>query len=338
MLKHTSVTAIGNAIIDIIIKVDDSFLYDNFLDKGSMKLVDSATSQNIIKKIDLSNVLQIAGGSACNSMAILSQLRVNSKFIGNVANDDFGLQFTNSIANLGCQFFNIQDNSQPTANSIILVSKEDGERTMLTYLGASSKIANLKINDIFFQDSAYFYIEGYLWDTESSINTIKSAIDKAKYFQNKIIFSLSDSFCVDRHRQDFLDLINLEIDILFANQFEINSLLQLEEFNPELIAKFCAKFFDKIFVITLAGEGAMIFHKNEYFKISSQKIINPVDCTGAGDSFCAGFIYGLIKGCNLQDSARFGNFIAGKIINKIGARFTNEEIEEVALYLDYTKK
>jgi sugar/nucleoside kinase (ribokinase family) len=303
-----------------------------------MKLVDSATSQNIIKKIDLSNVLQIAGGSACNSMAILSQLKVNSKFIGNVANDEFGLQFSSSIANLGCQFFNIQDNSQPTAHSIILVSKEDGERTMLTYLGASSKIANLKINDNFFQDSAYFYIEGYLWDTETSINAIKSSINKAKYSRNKIIFSLSDSFCVDRHRQDFLDLINKDIDILFANQFEITSLLQIEEFKTELIAKFCSKFFDKIFIITLAGEGAMVFHENKYFKISSQKIINPVDSTGAGDSFCAGFIYGLIKGFNLEDSAKFGNFIAGKIINKIGARFTNEEIQELVSYLQYIKK
>ncbi len=246
MLKQVSVTAIGNAIIDIIVKVDDNFLNDNSLDKGSMKLIDSETSQNIIQKIDLSNVLQIAGGSACNSMAILSQLKVNSKFIGNVANDEFGLQFSSSIANLGCQFFNIQDNSQPTAHSIILVSKEDGERTMLTYLGASSKIANLKINDNFFQDSAYFYIEGYLWDTETSINAIKSSINKAKYSRNKIIFSLSDSFCVDRHRQDFLDLINKDIDILFANQFEITSLLQIEEFKTELIAKFCSKFFDKI--------------------------------------------------------------------------------------------
>lgn len=338
MLKQVSVTAIGNAIIDIIVKVDDNFLNDNSLDKGSMKLIDSETSQNIIQKIDLSNVLQIAGGSACNSMAILSQLKVNSKFIGNVANDEFGLQFSSSITNLGCQFFNIQDNSQPTAHSIILVSKEDGERTMLTYLGASSKIANLKINDNFFQDSAYFYIEGYLWDTETSINAIKSSINKAKYFRNKIIFSLSDSFCVDRHRQDFLDLINQDIDILFANQFEITSLLQIEEFKPELIAKFCSKFFDKIFIITLAGEGAMVFHKNKYFKIASQKIVNPVDSTGAGDSFCAGFIYGLINGFSLEDSAKFGNFIAGKIINKIGARFTDEEIQELVSYLEYIKK
>lgn len=337
MLKHTSITAIGNAIIDIIIKVDDRFLHDNFLDKGSMKLVDSATSQNIIKKIDISNILQIAGGSACNSMAILSQLKVASRFIGNVANDDFGIKFRDSITNLGCDFVNVGDSTLPTAHSIILVSNQDGERTMLTHLGGASNIANLIVGDDFFRDSAYFYIEGYLWDKEQSIKIIKSAISRAKALNNKIIFSLSDSFCVDRHRNDFLSLINQDVDILFANQFEIISLLEIKSFNIDSVLKFSAQFKDKILVITLGNQGAMVFYNQQYFIVPPLQIVRPIDSTGAGDAFCAGFIYGLINNYDLVKSAELGNLIAGKIITKIGARFTSEEIQEVALYLDHTK-
>jgi sugar/nucleoside kinase (ribokinase family) len=321
------VSAIGNAIVDILILIDDNFLIENSITKGSMTLIDKVTAE----KLSLLQYKKIsAGGSACNSVATISALGIKCSFTGKIGKGSFGKIFSNNLSEVNCDFnaqYSNLDNS--TSRSFILVSKEDGERTMLTYLGESSELENIHNKQII-DNSEIIYIEGYLWDKENTISILDNIIESAKNNSKITAFTLSDSFCVLRHKESFLKLIK-NIDILFANEDEIKILTNitgpiLEHYKYDNIFKINPNI--KI-IVTMSANGSAVITKDNLKHIKTNKISNVTDSTGAGDAFAAGFLLSLSNQLNLEESAKIGNLLASKIIQKIGARFDNEDINEI---------
>jgi fructokinase len=324
-MKNKKITAIGNAIVDIVCEVEDSFLDENLLIKGSMSLIDEA------KAVELANLKAVktdSGGSAGNTIAAIAQLGCKASFIGKVANDDFGHKFVNQIEKAGVKFSAKNRAESSSAQSFILVTK-DGQRTMCTFLGCASQIFDEDIRENDIKDSEIIYLEGYLWDQESTIKALKKSIELAKKNQVKIAFTLSDSFCVSRHKKDFLSLINNDLDILFANEDEIKELLgidNIEANNFQILKDFFAKNPNLIAAITRGEKGCVVFQNNQVHQVNSEEIITPLDTTGAGDCFAAGFLFGLVDGYETKKAAWLGNSLAAKIIQKFGARFIDGEI------------
>lgn len=312
------ILAIGNAIVDVLCKVDDDFLSQNNLVKGSMSLID----ENVAEKLSsLPSEKTTSGGSAGNTIAAIAQFGISSAFIGKVANDDFGKKFITEISKTGCKFLNKNFSNELTAKSFILVTP-DAQRTMCTFLGCASQITEDDIRNEDFKDVSTLYLEGYLWDAPETILALKKAIKLAQENNVKIAFSLSDSFCVSRHKSDFLDLINNDLDILFANEDEA------KELTPNFTEVF-AKNDKLIAIITKSEKGCEVFSNSSSIEISAQEVENLTDTTGAGDAFAAGFLLEMSKDSNLEESAKFGNILASKIIQKFGARFEEEEIENL---------
>lgn len=324
-MKNKKITAIGNAIVDIVCEIEDKFLEDNLLAKGSMSLIDEA------KAVDLANLKAVkidSGGSAGNTIAAIAQLGCKASFIGKVANDDFGHQFVNQIEKAGVNFTVNNRANSSSAQSFILVSK-DGQRTMCTFLGCASQIFEEDIHENDIKDSEIIYLEGYLWDQESTIKALKKAIELAKKNKVKIAFTLSDSFCVSRHKEDFLKLISNDLDILFANEDEIKELLgvkNIETNNFQELRDFFAKNPNLIAAVTRSEKGCVIFDKTQIDQVKPEKTVTPIDTTGAGDCFAAGFLFGLVDGYENKKAAWLGNSLAAKIIQKFGARFCDGEI------------
>lgn len=319
------IIGIGNAIVDFFIKIEDSFLKENNLVKGSMSLVD----QNFVKA-NLNSKFEkfCSGGSIGNSISNLSLLGAKVEFIGNVGNDHTGKLFIEQIENENCKFKGFISPNQSTASSFIFVSP-DGQRTMATYLGCAPQIDPSLINEKLFADGKILFIEGYLWDRPESILSIKKAIKLAKQQQLKIAFSLSDGFCVDRHQKDFLELIKHDIDILFANESEIAKLTNFSILDSNLIQKFISDLNPKlILALTLGAKGSAIFYNDQLFPVEGYEVKNVVDTTGAGDIFASAFLYQFQNGKSFIDCANFANFLASKIIQKFGARFELNEIEK----------
>jgi fructokinase len=315
------ITAIGNAIVDIVCKIDDQFLLDHKLIKGSMSLID----ENFAEKLSKLKIEKItSGGSAGNTIAALAQLDVETGFIGKVAKDDFGKKYIDEIEKTSCKFLNQNKSQKISAKSFILITP-DAQRTMCTFLGCASEITEEDIDEDVIKNSSILYLEGYLWDSAETILSLKKAINLAKKHQVKIAFSLSDSFCVSRHKKDFLQLIKSDLDLLFANEAEVVELLDMQSFSIEKL-KFNSDKSNFIAALTRSQNGCIILQGEKYFEVSASKIDKLVDTTGAGDSFAAGFLYGLVNDFNLEKSARLANQLAGKIIQKIGARFEKEEI------------
>jgi len=324
--KSYQLIGIGNSIMDYFCHVSDDFLIKNSLVKGSMALIDKSQMTNL-------NQLSIekfsSGGSVANTINNISQLEKNSDnfpiaFIGSIGSDLAGQQFMNDLKNNNIDYIGQINKNLDTASSFIFITP-DGQRTMCTYLGCSPNIELKNINLDYLANCKILYIEGYLWDNPTTIETIKTIISLAKKQQCKIAFSLSDSFCVERNHQEFLELISRDIDILFANELEINKLCQISQFNSEIINNFIAKLNQNIILATtLSDKGCQIFFDKSYISIPTlQK--KPIDTTGAGDSFASGFLYGLIKGLEINKCGEIGNIFAGKIIEKIGARFSLQE-------------
>ena len=305
------VLGIGNAIVDVICKVEESFLSENNLTKGTMKLVDETEFKKLLSNLKIEET--IAGGSVANSIVGLSQLGNAVSFIGKVNNDELGNKYEKSLTNEKVKYcYQKKKESIPTGTCLILITP-DSERTMCTFLGIAGKVSDKDIDENAVKNSELIFLEGYLWDEGKP----KSAFDKAISLSKKTAMSLSDKFCVDRHKKSFLDLVNNKLDITFTNEQEIISLIDAKNFN-EVIS--FAKQLKKLIVITRSNKGSIAIQNNEVIECYSQKNLKIVDLTGAGDLFAAGFLHGHINNFTVKESLKKGTEMASKVIQIFGAR------------------
>ena len=321
--KNVDLIGLGNAIVDIIVNVKDDFLELNSLKKGSMNLINTNESEQLLNKCKV--IKQISGGSSANTVTCLASLGNNVQFIGRVKNDKFGSFFSSDIKKSNT-IFNALPTSEgpPTAHSIILITP-DAQRTMCTYLGASVEFEHQDIDFKSIMRSKYLYLEGYLWDSELAKNAFIEAAKVAKSSQTKIILSLSDSFCVDRHRESFLELINHYVDIVFCNEAEVLSLFKKDKLESckEEISSLC-----QLVVVTLGDKGSLIISKNKTEVIKANVMGKVIDTTGAGDIYAGGFIHGLIKNYSTKRCGEIGAICAGQIITEFGSR-SNVNLQEL---------
>ncbi len=306
-----NILGIGNAIVDVICKVDDEFLAKNNLAKSNMKLIDETEFKKLLGNLKIEET--VSGGSVANSIVGLSQLGNKVGFIGKVNNDNLGQKYEQGLKKEKVEYFYTKKNEDlPTGTCLILITP-DSERTMCTFLGTAGKINKKDINTQAIKNSEITFLEGYLWDEGEP----KEAFNEAIKYSNKIAMSLSDKFCVDRHKKSFLDLVQNKLDITFANEQEILELIDAKSFD-EVIS--FGKKLDKIIVITRSDKGSIVINKNEVVKCESQKNLKILDLTGAGDLFAAGFLHGHINNMSLKESLIKGTEMASKIIQQIGAR------------------
>jgi len=305
------IIGIGNAIIDVLGKVDDNFLKKNQLIKGSMKLINQTELNKILSTIKIEK--KIAGGSVANSMVGLSHLQNDTFFIGKISNDDLGEGYEQDLKNQKVTFcYKKKKEVIPTGTCIVLITP-DNERTMCTFLGASATISVNDIDENIIKNSDMSILEGYLWDSNDSKLAFKKIIKNSK----KKIMSLSDKFCVERHKTDFLDLVKNHLDIIFANEHEILTLLDTKDLNK--VIDFC-KTIKKLVVVTRSNKGSMAVFENKVEECPAKQNLKIIDLTGAGDLFLAGFMDGYIKNKKLKECLNIGTEMASKIIQKIGAR------------------
>ena len=305
------VLGIGNAIVDVICKVEDNFLSKNNLTKSTMKLVDETEFKKLLSNLKIEET--IAGGSVANSIVGLSQLDNPVSFIGKVNNDELGNKYEKSLTNEKVKYcYQKKEETIPTGTCLILITP-DSERTMCTFLGIAGKISDKDIDENSVKNSELIFLEGYLWDEGDP----KKAFDKAINISKKTAMSLSDLFCVERHKKSFFDLVNNKLDITFANEQEIFSLINKKNFND--VISFGKKL-GKLLVITRGEKGSVAIQKNEVFECNSKKNLKIVDLTGAGDLFAAGFLHGYINNLSIKESLEKGTEMSSKIIQKIGAR------------------
>tara|TARA_Y100001958_G_C21199939_1_gene526767 strand:- start:62 stop:991 length:930 start_codon:yes stop_codon:yes gene_type:complete len=307
------VLGIGNAIVDVICKVDDNFLSKNGLTKSTMKLVNEDEFKTITANLKIEGT--ISGGSVANSIVGLSQLKNEVGFIGKINNDKFGNKYEEGLKKEKVKFFYSKKNEDiPTGTCLILITP-DSERTMCTFLGIAGKINATDIDIEAIKKSEVTFFEGYLWDEGHP----KKAFEKAIKNSKKTAMSLSDKFCVDRHKINFLDLVKNSLDITFANEQEILSLIDAKNFD-EVIS--FAKSLGKLIVITRGEKGSMAIKNDEIVEFGIQKNLKIVDLTGAGDLFAAGFLHGHINNLSIKESLQKGTEMSSKIIQKIGARLS----------------
>ncbi|MDA8891072.1 adenosine kinase [Candidatus Pelagibacter sp.] len=305
------ILGIGNAIVDVICKVEDKYLLDNKLTKSTMKLVDEVEFKKLLSTLKIEST--VSGGSVANSIVGLSQLGNNTGFIGKVSDDDLGQKYEDGLKKENVNYFYSKKKEVlPTGTCLILITP-DSERTMCTFLGTAGKIneGDVDINSI--KNSEITFLEGYLWDEGEP----KSAFDKAIESSNKVAMSLSDLFCVERHKPHFLNLVKNKLDITFANEQEITSLINAKNFE-EVISY--AKQLKKIIVVTRGEKGSIAIHNNDVTECDSKKDLKVVDLTGAGDLFAAGFLHGYIRNLGTKESLKKGTELSSKIIQRIGAR------------------
>ncbi len=305
------VLGIGNAIVDVICKVKESFLSENNLTKSTMKLVDEAEFKKLLSNLKIEET--IAGGSVANSIVGLSQFGNTVSFIGKVNDDELGNKYEKSLTNEKVKYYyQKKKESIPTGTCLILITP-DSERTMCTFLGIAEKISDKDIDENAVKNSELIFLEGYLWDEGEP----KAAFNKAMNISKKKAMSLSDQFCVERHKKSFFDLVNNKLDITLANEQEILSLIDAKSFN-EVIS--FGKQLGKLLVITRGEKGSIAIQKNEVVECESQKDLKIADLTGAGDLFAAGFLHGHINNLSIKESLEKGTEMSSKIIQKIGAR------------------
>ena len=313
--KETDLIGLGNAIVDIIVNVDDKFLEKNQLEKGSMNLINSDESELLLEHCNI--IKQISGGSSANTVVCLAELGNNVEFIGRVKNDKFGNFFSSDIKKSNTIFKTSPINKgASTAHSIILITP-DAQRTMCTYLGASVEFEPEDINFSSINNSKYLYLEGYLWDSDLAKNAFLEASKIAKLANTRIILSLSDSFCVDRHRESFLELIKNYVDILFCNESELLSLLKKDNLES---CKDYISLLSELVIVTLGSKGSLIINKNKIESIKPNLQGHIIDTTGAGDLYAGGFIHGLINNYSLKKCGEIGSLCAGNIITQLGSR------------------
>jgi len=306
------ILGIGNAIVDVICKVDESFIEKNNLTKSTMKLFfDEKEFKDLL--INLKIEKTVSGGSVANSIVGLSQLGDKVGFIGKVSDDNFGVKYEQGLEKENVEYFYSKKKEElPTGTCLILVTP-DSERTMCTFLGTAGKINENDVNSETIKKSELIFLEGYLWDEGEP----KKAFDKAIKNANKVAMSLSDLFCVDRHKAHFLNLVKNKLDITFANEQEITSLIEAKDFKD--VINFSKKL-NKLIVITRGEKGALAIQGKEVIEVGIIQNLKILDLTGAGDLFAAGFLHGIINKMSIKECLIKGTELSSKIIQKIGAR------------------
>ena len=305
------ILGIGNAIVDVICKVNDNFIAQNNLTKSTMKLVDETEFKTILSTLKIEET--VSGGSIANSIVGLSQLGNKVGFIGKISDDVLGNKYEEGLRKENVQYFySKKKETIPTGTCLILITP-DSERTMVTFLGTAGKINENDINVNAVKNSEILFLEGYLWDEGEP----KKAFEKAINNSNKVAMSLSDLFCVERHKPHFLDLVKNKLDITFANEQEIMSLIDVKNF--EDVINF-AKKIKKLIVVTRGEKGAVAINNNEITECSAKKNLKIKDLTGAGDLFAGGFLHGLINKKSIKECLQNGTDLSSKVIQIIGAR------------------
>ena len=305
------ILGIGNAIVDVLCKVSDEFLKQNSLTKSTMKLIDEEEFKKLLTSLKIEET--ISGGSVANSIVGLSQLGNQVGFIGKVNEDDLGQKYETGLIKENVKYlYGKKKESIPTGSCLILITP-DSERTMCTYLGVAGKIKDKDIKEEYVKNSELIFLEGYLWDEGGP----KKAFEKAITYSKKVAMSLSDLFCVDRHKTDFLNLVKNKLDIIFANEQEIISLSSAKSFD-EVIS--FSKQIKKNIIITRGEKGAISINQENVFEVKAKTNLNIKDLTGAGDLFAAGYLHGFINNATPKDCLIKGTELSSKIIQKIGAR------------------
>ena len=305
------VLGIGNAIVDVLCKIQDDFLIKNSLQKGTMKLIDESEFKKLLSILKIEET--VSGGSVANTIVGLSQQKINVGFIGKVNDDELGLKYEMGLKEENVKYlYNKKKEALPTGTCLILITP-DSERTMCTFLGTSGSISEQDINTSEIEKSELVLLEGYLWDKGEP----KKAFDKAIKHSKKTAMSLSDIFCVERHKDDFLDLVCHKLDSVFSNEQEIMALINAKKFKE--VIEFGKKI-KKNLIITRGANGSMLIKNDEVFEYPAKKNITLVDLTGAGDLFAAGFLYGRLNNLSMNDCLKKGTELSSKIIQKTGAR------------------
>ena len=306
------ILGIGNAIVDVICKVDESFINQNNLTKSTMKLFFNENEfKNLLKNLKIEKT--VSGGSVANSIVGLSQLGNKVGFIGKVSDDKFGTNYEEGLKKENVEYFYSKKKEElPTGSCLILVTP-DSERTMCTFLGTAGKINENDVSSDAIKKSEIIFLEGYLWDEGEP----KKAFDKAINNANKVAMSLSDLFCVDRHKPHFLNLVKNKLDITFANEQEITSLIEAKNFNE--VVNF-SKQLNKLVIITRGEKGAIAINGDEVIENNIQKNLKIIDLTGAGDLFAAGFLHGYINKLSTKECLEKGTEMSSRVIQQIGAR------------------
>ena len=308
-----NILGIGNAIVDVICKVDDEFLIKNNLAKSNMKLIDEAEFKKLLENLKIEET--VSGGSVANSIVGLSQLGNKVGFIGKVNDDDLGQKYEQGLKKEKVEYFYTKKRENlPTGTCLILITP-DSERTMCTFLGTAGKISKADLNVQAIKKSEITFLEGYLWDEGDP----KIAFNEAINYSNKTAMSLSDKFCVDRHKKDFFELVKNKLDITFANEQEITELINAKTFNEVITF---GKKLNKFLIITRSDKGSVAINQNQVVECKSQINLKIIDLTGAGDLFAAGFLHGHINKLSIEESLAKGTEMASKVIQQIGARLS----------------
>ena len=305
------ILGIGNAIVDVLCKVTDEFLIKNSLTKSTMKLIDESEFNKLLSSLTIEET--ISGGSVANSIVGLSQLGNKVGFIGKVSNDKLGQKYEDGLKKEKVEYFyNKKLEPIPTGSCLILITP-DSERTMCTFLGTAGKINDNDINEKKIKNADIIFLEGYLWDEGDP----KKAFNKAIKFSKKTAMSLSDLFCVERHKNNFLELVKNQLDIIFANEQEMMSLINANSFEEVIVF---SKNIKKQVIITRGEKGAISINNNNVIECPSKSNLAIKDLTGAGDLFAAGYLHGVVNNLSTEESLAKGTELSSKIIQKIGAR------------------
>ena len=305
------ILGIGNAIVDVLCRVSDEFLENHSLTKSTMKLIDESEFKKLISSLKIEET--ISGGSVANSIVGLSQLENKVGFIGKVSDDDLGQKYEDGLRKEKVEYLYKKKTEQiPTGSCLILITP-DSERTMCTFLGTAGRISDNDVDEMDIKNSDMIFLEGYLWDEGEPKKAFYKAIENSKM----TAMSLSDLFCVERHKSQFLELVKNNLDIIFANEQEITSLIEAKTFDE--VIQF-SKEIKKNVVITRGEKGAIAIHKNEIIECDAKKNLKIKDLTGAGDLFAAGYLHGFINKLSMKESLTKGTELSSRIIQKIGAR------------------
>lgn len=318
MAKY-NVAAVGHALTDVVGQVDEAFIKANGLTKGAMTLVDEATSQKLYDAMKKSarNIIRVSGGSAGNTVTGVASLGGTAAFMGRVNDDELGHSFKDDLTKIGVPFIGSFDDKDPSSGCCLSFVTDDADRTMQTYLGAAANVSPKDVDADVIRESSVLYLEGYLWDAPKAKAAFLKAADIAHEADRMVSITLSDPFCVDRHRESFLDLIKNHIDILFANEHEICSLYQVASFDEALQL---ARADCNIAALTRSAKGSVVASGDEVHVIDAAAPDALIDTTGAGDLYAAGFLYGLTHGLHLADCGTVASLAAAEVISHTGAR------------------
>ena len=328
-MSRLDVVAIGNALVDVLSHESHEFLAEHGLTAGAMELIDTDRAEHLYAA--MGPAVEISGGSAANTLVGVTSLGGSAGFIGRVADDELGAVFGHDIRAAGVEFVSTPAvGGDPSGRCLIMVTP-DAQRTMNTYLGASAQLGPDDVDRDLIVRAQVLYLEGYLWDEPEAKEAYRLAARAAHDAGNRVAFTLSDSFCVDRHRHEFLELVETEVDVLFANEAEITSLYEVDQFDDALqrVQHHC-----EIAALTRSERGAVIVARDEVHVVDAERVGDVVDTTGAGDQFAAGFLYGLTHGYDLGTAARLGALAAGEVISHLGARPATSLAQLAAPLLD----